>query len=322
MESMKTVPLGDTGARVSALCLGAMNFGTKLDEKGSVPLLDRYFEAGGRFLDTANNYAVWWGGDGTESENVLGRWMRERRNRDDLFLATKVGFNTPAVGSGLSRKIIRQEIEGSLRRLGTDHVDLYYAHKDHRADPLGETLAAFDELHRAGKVRFIGCSNYRAWRIEEARALSRRNGWVSYCCVQQRHTYLRPAPGASFGPQLPVDDELRDYCAAHAGDFLLLGYSSTLGGAYTGRADRPVPAQYGGPDSDARLAALKKVAREAGATPVQVMYAWMLRSTPLALPLVSAGSVDQLAENLGALRVTLSDEQMKSLDEAGNPRGA
>src|SRR5512147_1815514 len=116
---MKTLALGDSGMKVSALCLGAMNFGTKLDEKGSFVLLDRYYEAGGRFIDTANNYAHWWGGDGTESENVLGRWMRERRNRDSLFLATKVGFNTPAKGTGLSRAMIRQEIEGSLKRLGT-----------------------------------------------------------------------------------------------------------------------------------------------------------------------------------------------------------
>jgi aryl-alcohol dehydrogenase-like predicted oxidoreductase len=314
---MKTIDLGDTGAKVSALCLGAMNFGTKLDEKGSVQVLDRYYEAGGRFIDTANNYAHWWGGDGTESENVLGRWMRERRTRDSLFLATKVGFNTPAKGTGLSCAMIRQEIEGSLKRLGTDHVDLYYAHKDERTDPLAETLGTFDELHRAGKTRFIGCSNYRAWRIEEARSLSRAKGWPVYCCVQQRHTYLRPAPGASFGGQLVLDDELLDYGTEHAKDFLILGYSSTLGGAYTGRADRPIPPQYLGAHTDARLKALAAVARETGATPVQVLYAWMLASTPLVLPLVSAGSLKQLDENLGALKISLDQAQMKKLDEAG-----
>jgi len=316
---MRTVALGDTGERVSALCLGAMNFGTKLDEQGSFQLLDRYWEAGGRFIDTANNYAVWWGGDGTESENVLGRWMRQRKNRSELFLATKVGFNRPPTGNGLSRAIIRQEIEGSLRRLGTDSIDLHYAHKDHRSDPLEETLAAFDELHRQGKVRLIGCSNHRAWRIQEARTLSRKNGWIAYCCVQQRHTYLRPVAGARFDPQLAVDEELLDYCAAHAADFLLLGYSSTLGGAYSGRSDRPIPPQYRGPANEARLSTLSEVAREVGATPQQLVYAWMLHSTPLALPLVSAGSVQQLDENLGALEITLDVSQMKRLDEAGDP---
>lgn len=316
---MKTIALGATGIKVSALCLGAMNFGTKLDEKGSREILDGYVEAGGSFIDTANNYAVWWGGDGGDSERVLGSWMKERKNRGSLFLATKVGFNTPAVGNGLSRTIIRQEIEGSLRRLGTDHVDLYYSHKDHRADALEETLGAFDELRREGKLRFIGCSNHRAWRIEEARALSRARKWAEYCCVQQRHTYLRPAAGARFDPQLVVDEDLRDYCAAHAADFLLLGYSSTLGGAYAGRPDRPIASQYRGPSNDARLAVLAAVAKEAGATPLQVVYAWMLRSTPLALPLVSVGSLQQLSENLGALGVRLDDAQMKRLDEAGNP---
>ncbi len=316
---MKTIALGDTGEQVSALCLGAMNFGTKLDEKGSFKLLDGYTEAGERFIDTANNYAFWWGGDGGDSEALLGRWMRARKNRDSLFLATKVGFNTPALGTGLSRRMIRQEIDGSLRRLGTDHVDLYYAHKDERTDPLEETLGAFDELKREGKIRLLGCSNYRAWRIEQARTLSREKGWISYCCVQQRHTYLRPAPGATFGRQLAIDEELLDYGAAHAKDFLLLGYSSTLAGAYSGRADRPVPPQYHGPGADARLSALAAVARETGATPVQVLYAWMLHSSPMVLPLVSAGTLEQIDENLGALNVALSQEQMKRLDQAGDP---
>lgn len=319
---MKTLPLGATGERVSALCLGAMNYGTKAGERDSMRMLDRYAEAGGSFIDTANNYAVWWGGDGTESERVLGKWMKERGNRGSLFLATKVGFNRPDVGLSLRGPVIRREIEGSLERLGTDRVDLYYAHTDSRTDPLEETLETFDALRREGKLRFIGCSNYRAWRIEQARALSRGRGWAEYCCVQQRHTYLRPAPGASFGRQLPVDAELADYCAAHAADFLLLGYSSTLGGAYSGRADRPIPAQYAGPDTDARMAALTDVAREAGATPVQVMYAWMLQSAPAVLPLVSAGTVEQLEENLGGAGVVLNKEQMGRLDRAGVPAAA
>jgi aryl-alcohol dehydrogenase-like predicted oxidoreductase len=317
---MKTLPLGDSGMEVSALCLGAMNFGTKLDEKGSFVLLDRYFESGGRFIDTANNYAVWWGGDGTESETVLGRWMKDRKNRTELVLASKVGFNTPKVGMGLSRKVIRQELEGSLRRMGAGHVDLYFAHTDHRPDSLEETLGAFDELRKEGKLRVIGCSNYRAWRIQEAREVSRRKGWGAYCCVQQRYTYLRPAAGASFGRQLSADDELLDYCAAHVEETRLLAYSPTLGGAYTGRKDREIPVQYQGPDSDARLKALQRVASEVGAAPVQVMYAWMLQSSPAVLPLVSAGSPEQLKENLGALQVSLSQAQMRALNEAGNPR--
>ena len=245
--------------------------------------------------------------------------MKDRSNRDRIFLATKVGFNRPDVGRSLRAKVIRQEIDGSLARMGTDHVDLYYAHTDQRGDPLEETLGAFDELRKTGKIRFVGCSNFRAWRIEQARAMSRGHGWAEYCCVQQRHTYLRPANGASFSPQLAVDIELADYCTAHANDFLLLGYSSSLGGAYTGRTDRPIPWQYAGADTQARLAALASVAAEAGATPVQVVYAWMLQSVPTVLPLVSAGTLEQLDEDLGSLRLTLSREQMARLDSAGSP---
>ncbi len=318
-DTMKTLPLGHTGVQVSALCLGAMNYGTKANPRDSMMMLDRYVETGGSFIDTANNYAVWWGGDGGDSERVLGDWMKERKNRDKIFLATKVGFNRPDVGRSLRAKVIRQEIEGSLKRMGTDRVDLFYAHTDQRGDPLEETLGAFDELRKAGKIRFVGCSNYRAWRIEQARALSRAHGWAEYCCVQQRHTYLRLAHGASFAPQLAVDVELTDYCTAHADDFLLLGYSSSLGGGYAGRADRPIPWQYAGSDSQARLAALAAVAKEAGATPVQVVYAWMLQSIPAVLPLVSAGTLEQLDEDLGCLKVTLSREQMVRLDSAGTP---
>jgi len=319
---MKTLPLGSTGERVSALCLGAMNYGTKAGEQESFSMLDRYVEAGGTFIDTANNYAVWWGGDGGDSERVLGKWMKDRGNRNSLFLATKVGFNRPDVGRSLKGSVIRQEIEGSLRRMETDRVDLYYAHTDVREDSLEETLSTFDALRREGKLRFIGCSNYRAWRIEQARAISRDRGWAEYCCVQQRHTYLRLAPGQSFGVQLSVDPELQDYGATHARDFLILGYSSTLGGAYTGRTDRPIPSQHAGADTQARLSTLTAVAKEAGATPVQVMYAWMLQSIPVVLPLVSAGTVAQLDENLGCLRLTLSQDQMKRLDTAGSALAA
>ena len=313
---MKSIPLGDTGERVSALCLGTMELGTKVDEPASMRLLDRYREAGGRFIDTANNYGNWSSGSGWESETVVGRWMRERRNRDELFLVTKVGANPPAVGWGLSRGIITREIDESLSRLGTDRVDLFYAHIDSRPDPLEETLEAFDRLHRQGKIRHLGCSNYRAWRIEEARSLSRARGWIPYCCAQLRHTYLRPVHGASFHPQVFVDDEILDYGRSHAADFLLLGYSTTLGGFYAGRADRPLMRQYRGPDSDARLKVLAAVAREAGATPVQVVLAWMLQSSPVILPLVSASTPEQLDEDLASLRLTLDDEQVRRLSAA------
>jgi aryl-alcohol dehydrogenase-like predicted oxidoreductase len=306
---MNELPLGDSGATVSALCLGTMFFGTTVDEKTAYAVLDRYYDAGGRFFDTANNYAVWIDeGEGGESEALLGRWMRERGNRDDIFLATKVGGWHD---EGLGAAAIARGIEGSLERLGTDRVDLYYAHVEDRSVPQEETVGAFGELVTAGKALHVGCSNAPAWRIERARGIARAGGGAPYRCVQQRHSYLLPRPGTDLGRQLASSPELLDYCADQGVG--LLAYSVLLGGAYT-RGDRPLPEGYAGADADARLAVLREVAEETGATPNQVVLAWLLRGTPPVIPLIGASSEEQLAENLGALEVELSAEQLERLN--------
>jgi aryl-alcohol dehydrogenase-like predicted oxidoreductase len=309
---MRTVELGDTGQRVSAMCLGAMYFGTRNDAATSYQLLDQYIEAGGRFIDTANIYAHWApGGKGGESERLLGRWMRERGNREQIFLATKVGFDYPGIEIGASAAQIERECEKSLRRLGVETIDLYYIHKDDRTTPLEETLAALDRLHRAGKIRYVGASNFLTWRLERARWVSRVLGWTQFCCIQQRYTYLRPRPGADFGRQVAVSDELRDYCRHEP--VTLLAYSALLSGAYV-RDDREIPEAYRGPDTDARLKALHAVAEEVGATPNQVILAWMLAHD--VIPLVAASRPTHLAENLNALEVSLGAAQLERLDEA------
>ncbi|MGA9350580.1 MAG: aldo/keto reductase [Anaerolineae bacterium] len=310
---MRTVPLGHSGVEVSAFCLGTMYFGSRTDKETSYQLLDQYVAAGGLFLDTANNYA-WWvpGYVGGESETLLGEWMRERRNRS-LFIATKVGFNYLGVERGLRARQIETECEKSLKRLGVETIDLYYAHVDDRNTPLEETMAAFDRLVRAGKVRFIGASNFLAWRLEEARWVSQKNGWAEYGCIQQRYSYIRPKPGASFAPQIAANDDLLDYCRNRG--ITMLAYSPLLGGAYT-RAGRSFPEQYLGPDTDARLAALNAVAEEVGATANQVVYAWMLQNNPPVIPLVAASTVEQMRENLGALEIELSADQMARLNDA------
>jgi aryl-alcohol dehydrogenase-like predicted oxidoreductase len=307
--AMNELPLGDSGATVSALCLGTMFFGTTVDERTAFAVLDRYYDAGGRFFDTANNYAVWVDeGEGGESEALLGRWMRERGNRDDIFLATKVGGWHD---EGLGAAAIARGIEGSLERLGTDRVDLYYAHVEDRSVPQEETVGAFGELVTAGKALHVGCSNAPAWRIERARGIARAGGGAPYRCVQQRHSYLLPRPGTDLGRQLASSPELLDYCADQGVG--LLAYSVLLGGAYT-RGDRPLPEGYAGADADARLAVLREVAEETGATPNQVVLAWLLRGTPPVIPLIGASSEEQLAENLGALEVELSAEQLERLN--------
>jgi len=311
---MITVPLGDTGVRVSAFCLGTMHFGSQTDEETSCRLLDRHVEAGGSFLDTANIYARWVPGYvGGESETLLGKWMRERKNRSQMFIATKVGFQYLDVERGLRARQIEAECEKSLKRLGVDAIDLYYAHVDDRNTPMEETLEAFDRLVSAGKVRFIGASNFAAWRLEEARWVSRTHGWAEYCCIQQRYSYVRPKPGASFDPQVAANDDLLDYCRVRG--ITMLAYSPLLGGAYT-RADRSLSEQYLGPDTDARLTALRAVAEETGATLNQVVYAWMLQSEPPVIPLMAASTTRQMEENLGALGIELDAGQMTRLNSA------
>lgn len=314
---MKTVYLGNTGVKVSALCLGAMYFGTRNDEAASFRLLDQYVEAGGSFIDTANIYAHWVQGfQGTESEALLGRWMKSRKNRSKMFIATKVGFEIPPLGvpRSLSGRWIESECEKSLQRLGCETIDLYYAHKDDRGTPMEEVMGTFDKLVKAGKVRFIGASNFTAWRLEEARWTSLNHGWSEYCAIQQRHTYLRPKPGASFFPQLAANEDLFDYCRNRK--ITLLAYSALLSGAYT-RPERKLDAGYQGEDTQKRLEALKAVAADKGATVNQVILAWMLHGNPFVLPLIAASTEDQLLENLQALEVSLSIEDMQRLDQAG-----
>ena len=185
---------------------------------------------------------------------------------------------------------------------------------DDRNTPLEETLGAFDRLVQAGKVRFIGASNYLAWRLAAADALSKANGWPAYCCVQQRHTYLRPKPGASFDPQLAVNDDLLDYCRATG--TTLLAYSALLSGAYT-RPDRPIDQQYLGADADARLAALRQVAADHNVTPNQVILAWLLQGDPAIIPVMAAGSEAQMKENLAALALRLTGDEVELLTKAG-----
>ena len=311
---MRTVLLGNTGVQVSAFCLGTMHLGSRTDRETSYRILDRYVEAGGSLLDTANNYAMWVPGYvGGESETLLGEWMRERKNRAEVFVATKVGFDYPGVERGLRAYQIEAECEKSLRRLGIGTIDLYYAHRDDRNTVMEETLAAFDRLVEAGKVRLVGASNFTAWRLEEARWVSRTHGCVEYCCIQQRYSYLRPKSGADFGHQTAANDDLLDYCRARG--IRMLAYSPLLSGAYV-RADRAFPDQYLGPDTDARVAALRAVSEEAGATDNQVVLAWMAQSDPAVIPVFGASTVDQLQENLGAQEVELSAEQMARLNDA------
>lgn len=331
---MQSRTLGTSAVEVSELCLGAMHFGTRMKRSVAFALLDQFVDAGGTFIDTANNYSFWdERGVGGESEAVLGAWLRERGNRDRVVIATKCGAMPagPAPGStaggsvsdvatagfasaeGLSEAAITSAIEGSLRRLGIEHVDLYYAHIDDRRVPVAETMGAFARLIEAGKVRAIGCSNFATWRIAESRAAAGAAGTPAYAAAQFRYTYLRPNPGADLDVQVAVDDQLRDYCRSNG--VTLLAYSPLLQGAYS-RSRDGIPTDYASADSVTRLDVLAQVAAEVGAPPTQVVLAWLRQQDPPVIPLVTASRPEQLTENLGSLDVTLSSEHMDRLSSA------
>ncbi len=317
---MKRVELGNTGTFASEISLGCMYFGSKVDETTSFCLLDRYLDAGGSFLDTADCYAFWIPGNrGDESEATIGGWMRQRRNRGSVFVATKVGARPDPRRSdsssdskeGLSADAVVAGLEGSLRRLGTDHVDLLYTHVPDLTVPLEATLGALDRLVRQGKALAVGCSNELAWRIERARAICSANGWHEFACVQNRYTYLRPKPRAVL-PQVCVNDDLLDY--ASNGSISLIAYSPLLGGAYGD--GREIPLEFRTSDAQARMSVLTAVAKEIGASRNAVVLAWMMQSAPPLIPVVGVSSEAQLLENMAAVDLRLTADQMERLTSA------
>jgi aryl-alcohol dehydrogenase-like predicted oxidoreductase len=306
---------------VSDLCLGIMNFGYRTDEATAFDILDRYVDAGGSFVDTANNYGQWHGEAG-ESERLLGRWIRSRHAADRVVVATKVGARTLKPGDpsreywqGLSRDHIRTDAQTSRRQLGLDRLDLYYAHIDDRNTPLAETVDAMAELAESGTVGLLGCSNTALWRVERARSIARAAGRPGYSVIQQRYSYLLPLPNNR--QTNVITEETLDY--AESDDLTLLAYSPLLGGAIA-RGERP-GGEYAHAANDARLAVLAEVAKELDATPSQVVLAWLLHSKPSIIPIIGASSVAQLDELLPAMELALDAETMTRLDTAGRTAG-
>ncbi|GGM56108.1 aldo/keto reductase [Dactylosporangium sucinum] len=326
---MRTVPLGTTGEQVSALALGCMLMGTSTDEPESFTMLDRYLGAGGTFLDTADCYA-WWPGDafaGGESERLLGRWFARSGRRDDVFLATKGSawvadpaaarsgrVPAPTQYAGAGGDTLRHALDASLRRLGVDHVDLYYVHVDDLATPLEETLSALAGLVTSGKARYLGWSNVQTWRLERIRQLCRANGWPAPVALQQEHSYLRKHPGARSVSV--VDGEQLRYLRAHE-DLTLVAYSPILKGVYDGR-DHHVLDSYRGADSDARLAAISKLAGDLGVTGSELALAWLLHQRePARVALIGPRTLEQYDSSMSALDLKLDASILAELDAAG-----
>jgi aryl-alcohol dehydrogenase-like predicted oxidoreductase len=313
---MKQVELGRSGIRAGVAPFGAMYLGSKQDRAESFALLDRYLALGGDMIDTANIYVKWLGDrwSGGESETLIGEWLAARGCRNSVLVATKVGINYQDVPTSLARTIIRQECEKSLRRLGVETIDLYYAHRDDPTVPQEETLAAFGELVAEGKVRALGASNFTTDRLATANLLADLNGLPRYDVLQQRHTYLQPRPDADTGTQIVLTEDMHQYCQRSA--VTVMAYSATLGGAYSGDPARPVPAGYATNRNLGRLAMLREIAAETGMTPLQVMLAWLWAKRGMTV-LVAASTIAQLDENLAAERHQLDAAQVSRLDLAG-----
>ncbi|WP_113700392.1 aldo/keto reductase [Nonomuraea lactucae] len=304
------------------IALGTIPFGTTVSEKDSFAILDRFVEAGGTMLDTANNYPFWVEGcSGGESEQTIGAWLAARGDREAVVVSTKVGARptvpgdtTLASAEGLSAATVTRAVEGSLRRLRTDYIDVYWSHIEDRSVPIEETMGAFDELFRRGVVRSVGASNLTTWRLERARNAAASHGWLRYTYVQLRHTYLRPRPFARLAESGHVlaTDEMLDYVRTEP-DLTLWAYNTLMAGAYT-RDDRPLPESYDHAGTARRLAALREVASELGVTPNQVVLAWLLADGHV--PIVGVSTMAQLDEAVAAADVKLDDELRARLDAA------
>lgn len=309
--------LGRSGLQVSPLCFGGNVFGWTVDPRTSFRLIDAWLDAGFNFIDTADVYSIWAPGHvGGESETILGQWLKASGRRSDVIIATKVGKPMGPDKKGLKPAYIRQAVEDSLRRLQTDHIDLYQSHDDDADTPLEDTLGAFADLIRAGKVRAIGASNYSAPRLAEALATSARLGLPRYESLQPLYNlYDRAVFEDDLGPL--CRNEQVGVISFYA---LAAGF---LSGKYRSRADigksvrgSNVSARYVNPRGLKILAALDAVAARHNATPAQVAVAWVMAQPGVTSPIASATSLSQLKDLVAATQLRLDTASMATLQAA------
>lgn len=320
---MKHVQLGGTGMPVSHLCLGTMTFGLQSDEATSHAIMDRAYEGGVTFFDTADAYPL--GGDSTTSgttEEVIGRWLSGRR--EDIVLATKANapMSSRRWDRGNSRKHLVEACEASLRRLGTDYIDLYQLHSDDPKTPLDETIRAMDDLVTAGKVRYVGVSNWAAWRIARSLGISELQHRVKFVSVQPRYNLLYRA----------IERELLPLCRAE--DIAVIPYNPLAGGLLTGKHKRTTPTEgsrftLGSAAEryqdrywhDAEFDAvddLKAVAEDAGIPLTTLAVAWVLSQPGITSPIIGASRPEQLDAVLAASTVDLDADLAGRLEDAAS----
>lgn len=313
--------LGASGLKVSELCLGTMQFGWTADEDTSLQVLTAAFEAGINFLDTADIYSRWAEGNpGGVAEEIIGKWLRQGvARREEVIIATKVRgrMGEGPNDEGLSRKHILEAVEASLRRLGTDYIDLYQLHWPDEATPIEETLSALDDLVHAGKVRYIGCSNFPAWRLMEALWASDRLGYVRFASLQPHYNLLHRAE---------YERELEAVCLRYG--LGVIPYSPLAGGFLTGKYRRGEAPPQGSRGSMSKrlqqymaqdrawevLDTLRQLGEARGKSPSQMALGWLLTRPSVTSPIIGPRNLEQLEDNLGAVGLRLTEEEREALE--------
>ncbi|HYD37844.1 MAG TPA: aldo/keto reductase [Allosphingosinicella sp.] len=316
----ETRPIGRSGLATPPLVLGGNVFGWTATGEEAFRILDRFVEAGGTMVDTADVYSAWVPGhQGGESEALIGAWLKRRGSRRGVQIATKVGMLHRHGGGRLEAWRIAKAAEESLKRLGVETIDLYYAHRDDPDTPMEEVLDAFDRLVRAGKVRALGASNFTAERLAEALAVSARLGLARYEVLQNEYHLLARDGFEGALERLCLEEEIGvlPYYGLASG-YLTGKYRSAADYGQSVRGDRM--AKYVEGQGPTVLAALDETAAETGATPAQIALAWIASRPTIAAPIASSRTPDQLEELLGAMELKLSDSQLARLDRASSPK--
>ncbi len=309
--------LGSTDLKIAPLVLGGNVFDWTADRAASFAVLDAFVAGGGTMIDTADVYSAWVDGhSGGESEAMIGEWLKTSGKRDDVLIATKVGMLPGEGGEKLAPARIAAAAEASLKRLGTDRIDLYYAHQDDESVPQDEVLAAFGTLVDAGKVRVIGASNFHAARLKSAVDIAKADGLPRYHVLQPEYNLVSRSK---------FEGELQDYCVSE--NIGVLPYYGLASGFLTGKYRSPDDfgqSVRGGRMADILagpgkpvLAAMDAVAEETGATHAQIALAWLIAQPGVTAPIASATSVKQLEDLLPAMTLELSAAQLESLTNAG-----
>ncbi len=311
--------MGRTGLKVSALCMGTQTFGWGVDEANAYMMADQFVAAGGNFFDTSNTY------NQGVSETILGNWLKRTGNSSHLVIATKVFF--PAGDgpndTGLSRKHIFEQIDASLRRLQTDHVDLYQAHCWDASTPIEETFQAMNDLVRAGKVRYVGVSNFTPSQLVRVNMMCQQRGWARIECLQPEYSLLVRSPEWELLPVCREDGIGVIAWSPLAGGWLTGKYHRDQPPApdsRVGRADRwdDQPEQRENETTWQVVDVLRSIAQARGKTPSQVALNWLLQKPDVTSPIFGARTSTQLADNLGAVGWSLSAEEVERLDSSSH----